>query len=90
MLKIDKSLVERLESFGIDFIMFSFRWMLCFMSREVELMTVTLNLFSYSLVVNQKHDYFMGQLHRARSNGLPSFPSVRVRCLLIESGAGSE
>jgi hypothetical protein len=35
MLKIDKPLVERLDSFGIDFIMFSFRWMLCFMSREV-------------------------------------------------------
>lgn len=37
MVKIDKPLVDRLESFGIDFIMFSFRWMLCFMSRELSI-----------------------------------------------------
>lgn len=35
MTKIDKALVDRLDHLGIDFIMFSFRWMLCFMSREL-------------------------------------------------------
>jgi hypothetical protein len=37
MLEVDKPVVERLESLGIDFIMFSFRWMICFMSRELSI-----------------------------------------------------
>jgi len=37
MINIDKELVDRLEQMGIDFIMFSFRWMLCFMSRELSI-----------------------------------------------------
>eukprot|EP01127_Copromyxa_protea_P023949 TRINITY_DN921_c0_g1_i3.p1 TRINITY_DN921_c0_g1~~TRINITY_DN921_c0_g1_i3.p1 ORF type:complete len:399 (-),score=49.07 TRINITY_DN921_c0_g1_i3:40-1236(-) len=35
MTRINPKLVAHLEGVGIDFIMFSFRWMLCFLSREL-------------------------------------------------------
>jgi hypothetical protein len=35
MLRINPDLISHLENLGIDFIMFAFRWMLCFLSREV-------------------------------------------------------
>eukprot|EP01126_Amoeba_proteus_P063465 TRINITY_DN874_c0_g1_i9.p1 TRINITY_DN874_c0_g1~~TRINITY_DN874_c0_g1_i9.p1 ORF type:complete len:384 (-),score=41.70 TRINITY_DN874_c0_g1_i9:399-1550(-) len=37
MSRLNPSLVGRLDTLKIDFLLFSFRWMLCFLSREVRL-----------------------------------------------------
>lgn len=42
MLKVNPRLVAHFDAIGLDFVMFSFRWMLCFLSREVRRLCVSL------------------------------------------------
>jgi len=37
MIRINPTLVEHFDKIGLEFVMFSFRWMLCFLSRELSI-----------------------------------------------------
>lgn len=77
--RINPQLVAHFDNIGLDFIMFSFRWMLCFLSREVALWSLFITKHS---VIYQEPHHLVGQLHLARYHRLRHLSFVRVRCLL--------